>query len=222
MVISRSLGRKRKVRTNKRRMMKGGETSYSTARNWFLNEFLKVIVPTANIKPVIKVGADPIPTDLMMDESAYTYADSIINFYNYANSNSKYREYFKKELIEKYDMFRDLSDFEINKHKYKRVLQNDEVNKKRIEEYDSLNMVKRIIEKYSLYKRIMQAVKETGNGETGNEETGNGETGNGMELDDVALLPAPVPKPNRGWRSWMRVGKSKRRKYKRRTTKRRR
>jgi hypothetical protein len=187
-------------------MMKGGETSYSTARNWFHNEFLNVIVPTANIKPVIKVGADPIPSDLMMDKSVYTYADSIINFYNYANSNSKHREYFKQELIEKYDMFRDLSDFEINKHKYKRVLQNDEVNKKRIEEYDSLNMVDQIIEKYSLYKRIMQAVKETG----------NGETGNGMELDDLALLPAPVPKPNMGWRSWMRGGKSKRRKYKRR------
>jgi hypothetical protein len=68
-------------------------------------------------------------------------------------------------------------------------------------------MVDKIVDKYELYKKIMQAVNETGN-----DETGNGETGNGMEMDDVALLPAPVPKPKTGWRSWMGGGKSKRRK----------
>ena len=48
MVISRSLGRKRKARTNKRKMTKGGETSYSTA-----------VKPKTGGRPWMRGGAEP-------------------------------------------------------------------------------------------------------------------------------------------------------------------
>jgi hypothetical protein len=131
---------------------------FTEAKKWFNTEFLKVIVPAAGLNPVIKVGANPIQSTELMDSRYYTYADSIINFYNYANSNSKYRKDFKKNLIEIFHKFRDVSEFEKNKSTYKVLLMDDEVTKKLIEEYDSLNMVDKIISKYDLIEKIMEVV----------------------------------------------------------------
>jgi hypothetical protein len=131
---------------------------FTEAKKWFNNEFLKVIVPAADIKPVIKVGANPIQSTELMDSRYYTYADSIINFYNYANSYSKHRQYFKKELIEIFKKFRAVSEFEKNKSTYMVLLMDDEVTKKLIENYNSLNMVDQIISKYALIEKIMEVV----------------------------------------------------------------
>ena len=131
---------------------------FTEAKKWFHNEFLKVIVPAADITPVISVGANPIPSYELMDERKYSYADSIINFYNYANSKSNHKQYFKKELIEIFQKFRAVSEFEKNKSTYMVLLMDDEVTRKLIEEYDSLNMVDKIISKYALIEKIMEVV----------------------------------------------------------------
>ena len=132
---------------------------FSEAEKWLKTEFMQRIVKDADVTPKIKVGAPPRhSTDLIGQD--FTYADTIINDYNYANSNSEHKAAFKKIFIEIFKKFRAVSIFEKDKSTYMVLFMDDQENKKLIENYDSLNMVKEINEKYELAKKIMEAVKK--------------------------------------------------------------
>ena len=132
---------------------------FSEAEKWLKTEFMQRIVKDADVTPKIKVGAPPRQSTDLMDPD-FTYADTIINDYNYANSNSEHKAAFKKIFIEIFKKFRDVSIFEKDKSTYMVLFMDDQENKKLIENYDSLNMVKEINKKYELAKKIMEAVKK--------------------------------------------------------------
>jgi hypothetical protein len=170
---------------------------FTEAKKWFNKEFLKVIVPAAGLTPKINAGDNPIYSSELMDKRIYNNADSIINDYNYAIRNSKS---FKKDLIEVFQKFRAVSEFEKNKSTYMVLLMNDEATKKLIETYNSLNIVNEIDNKYDLIRKIMEVVANYSNEEleaakvkafnetepSGEEEGGGDEDGDveGQEGED--------------------------------------
>ena len=161
MVISRSLGKKQKARTNKRKRMRGGHRSteyiylnrvnFSDAEKWFNEEFTNNIVPKADPHPRINKGDKPYLW-WHLDN-----VDDINNNYNIAKSDSRSRELYKLRLIDDYNMFKVLSEFEKNKLMYEVLLSNNEENTKRITQYDLLT-INRAVRKYELAKKILEAV----------------------------------------------------------------